>query len=81
MANLWTGSVKTNGEYQKLEELADVTFQNGNSYTIQIQNMAYLREGTVGEGFLVNSDIPFTYTAGADDLYIKTNYAVVNIAK
>lgn len=81
MANLATISVKTNGEYQNLGELADVTFISGNSYTIQIQNLAYLREGTVGEGFLVNSDNPFTYVASGNDLYIKANYAVVNIGE
>lgn len=80
MANLATIEVNTNGEYLDLAELADITFSSGNTYLIQIQNMAYIREGETGEGFLINSDKPFQYTAGSDDLYIKANYCVVNIA-
>ena len=51
MANLATIEVKTGGEYVDLAELADVTFTTGNSYQIQVQNLAYLREGSVGDGF------------------------------
>ena len=83
MANLYSGSIQTNGDYITLSEATDLTFTAGNKYTIQIQNLAYLREGTTGGGFLINSTIPITYTATSDDLYIKTNYqpAVVNIAE
>ena len=81
MANLATITVKTNGEYADLATLASVTFTSGNKYQIQVQNLAYLREGTNGKGFLITSDKPFTYVAGSDDLYIKTDYAVVNIGE
>lgn len=81
MANLATVEVNTNGEYLALGELADVSFTNGNSYTIQIQNPAYLREGTTGDGFFINDDKPFIYVAGAEDLYIKANNAIVNIGE
>jgi len=81
MANLATIEVKTEGEYADLSELADVTFTSGNSYQIQVQNLAYLREGTEGDGFLITSDKPFTYVASGADLYIKANYAVVNIGE
>lgn len=81
MANLWTGIIETNGEYVKLAEEADITFTEGNKYSIQIQNMAYLREGTIGEGVLINTLVPITYTATSDDLYIKSNFCVVNIAE
>jgi hypothetical protein len=84
MANLATISVSTNGEYQKLSTLADITFTSGNSYTLQIQGgMVYLREGTTGKGFLLTSSNPFTYVASGDDLYIKVDYnnAIINIAE
>ena len=81
MANLATVEVKTGGEYVDLAELADVTFTSGNSYQIQVQNLAYLREGSVGDGFLVNTDKPFTYVASGSDLYIKADDAVVNIGE
>lgn len=82
MANLATLEVKTAGDYEDLATLASVTFTADTSYTIQIQSQkpAYLREGSDGDGFLITSANPFTYTAGADTLYIKADYAVVNIA-
>lgn len=81
MANLFTGVIETNGEYVTLAEATDLTFTEGNKYSIQIQNMAHLREGTVGEGMLVDSLVPITYTATSDDLYIESNSCVVNIAE
>lgn len=81
MANLGTFTVQTNGTYKTLAEVTDLTFTEGNSYQIQILNMAYLREGTVGEGVLINNITPITYTATSDDLYIKANSCVVNIAE
>lgn len=81
MANLATIEVNTNGEYLDLAELADVTFTTDNVYCLQIQsNKAYLREGDIGDGILVPSIKPIQYTAKADTLYIKTDYAIVNIA-
>ena len=79
MANLFTGVIETNGEYINLSEATDVTFTSGNKYSIQIQNMAHLREGTIGEGMLVDTLTPITYIAGSDDLYIESNSCVVNI--
>lgn len=81
MANLFTDRIETNGEYVTLAEATGLTFTSGNKYSIQIQNMAYLREGTTGKGFFVNSDVPITYTATSDDLYIKAQSCVVNIAE
>lgn len=83
MANLYSGSIQTNGDYVTLASATSLTFTEGNKYSIQIQNLAYLREGTTGGGFLINTTTPITYTATSDDLYIKTNYqpAVVNIAE
>ena len=43
--------------------------------------MAHLREGTIGEGMLVDTLVPITYTATSDDLYIEAQSCVVNIAE
>lgn len=74
MANLWTGTVDTRGQYQNLETLSGLTFSSGTTYTIQGWNGDYyLREGETGEGFLVNTGEKVQFTASTDDLYIKTN--------
>lgn len=83
MANLATITVKTNGAYADLSELADVTFTSGNKYQIQVQfqKPVYLREGSVGEGFIVPNCDPFTWECQGDTLYINADYAKVNIAE
>lgn len=82
MANLYTGEINTNGEYKTLSSETGLTFENESKYTIQIQNSAWLREGTIGEGFYINNDTPFIYTTGDSALYIKTvAYCVVNVAE
>lgn len=83
MTNLYTGTIDTNGQYQTLASKTGLTFENDKKYVIQIQNAAWLREGTTGEGFLINCPLPIQYTKGTDDLYIKTyntRECVVNIA-
>lgn len=82
MTNLYTGTINTNGEYKKLETETGLTFENNTKYVIQIQNQANLREGTTGEGFLINSPMPVQYTKESADLYIKTTKlgSLVNIS-
>lgn len=82
MANLATIKVKTGGEYVDLAELAEVTFSSGSEYQIQVQfqKPVYLREGSLGEGFLVPDIKPTTWKCQGDTLYIKADYAIVNIA-
>lgn len=80
MANLFTGRIATNG-YETLASKTSLTFTADTKYTIQIQNVAYLREGTTGKGFIVDTTTPITYTAGSDDLYIKADSCIVNIAE
>lgn len=83
MANLKTVTINTNGEYQNLATLAGITFVQKENYAIQIQNPAWLREGTDGKGFLFNSDKGYTWKCTGEDLYIRTEYmpAVINIAE
>lgn len=81
MANLYTGEIDTEGQYKSLASETGVTFTADTKYTIQIQNSAWIREGETGEGFYINDSTPFTYTAGASTLYVKTlSNIVINIA-
>lgn len=83
MANLGTFEIKTDGDFATLASETSLTFTEDTVYTIQIlQNAAFLREGTVGDGFKITSPAPIQYKAGADDLYIRTGSAgcIVNIA-
>ena len=52
-----------------LSTLTEVAFEQNVTYQIQLLNPAYLREGLVGRGFLVNTTKPFLYLADAP-LYI-----------
>lgn len=82
MANLGTFNIDTHGAYDTLTNLTGLTFTSGNRYSLQVQNTAYVREGTLGEGFLIDNTSPFDWIAGEDDLYIKALYSssIVNIA-
>lgn len=84
MANLWTGTVDFDG-YKTITELSGITFEADTTYTIQVNGAAILREGEAGEGFIINTDTPFQYTAGVDDLYIAKegdNHTIrINIAE
>lgn len=82
MANLWTGVVQANAEYQDLSTLSSITFEEGTSYQIQCLNPCIVREGTVGGGFTIDNTKPFEFVAKGDDLYIKVsrNSCTVNIA-
>ncbi len=83
MANLYTGNINTNGKYVNLSTLTGVTFTEGTTYAIQIQNTAWLREGTDGQGFIFNKDKGYSWTCKGDDLYIRTTLAdaIINIAE
>lgn len=84
MANLYTGALEFDG-YKTVTELTGVSFTEGNTYTIQISNSAYIREGELGAGFLVSDNKPFQYIASSEDLYIRRlapqGVIVINIAE
>lgn len=71
MATSYTGTINTNGTFVDLATESGVTFTSGKSYTIQIQNLAYIK--LADAIFTIYTNDPFTYTAGSDSLYIKTN--------
>jgi len=69
MANLWTGTVNTK-EYKSLETLSSLTFTNDTVYTIQILGFAYIREGEIGDGNLIDRPIWIQYKHLGNTLYI-----------
>lgn len=67
----FTGEINTDGEFVTVASLTDISFVGGNTYSMQIQNGAYLK---VGDAIFFIGDEKFTYTAGTEDLYIKTTF-------
>ena len=77
MANLYSGSHSFTG-YKTLSELTGLTFESGKTYIIQIQNICYLREGTIGDGFLFNNINPFEWKYdGENNLYIGNKFVPI----
>lgn len=68
-----TLTVNTAGLWESVATLADITITSGKTYSMQIQNLAYLK--IADAEFTIYSDAPFTYKASDDDLYIKTDYS------
>ena len=83
MANLYSGTHTFSG-YKTLAELTGLTFEADKTYTIQIQNTCYLREGKIGEGFLFDNENPFEWKYdGENDLYIGNIFSkaiIINVA-
>lgn len=70
----YTGVVNTNGEFVSLATTTGFSFSEGNTYSMQIQNTAYLK---VGNAVFCFRDEKFQYKASSDDLKIKTYGDVV----
>lgn len=72
MANSFTGEINTHNEFVKVSDVADFTFIEGNIYTMQVQNDAYIK--IFDAIFYVSgSGEKFSYKAASSDLYIKTS--------
>lgn len=69
MVESYTGTIKTDGEWQSVETLTGVTFTVGNAYTMNVINSAEIK---VANAIFPVTNEKFQYKAGADDLYIKT---------
>lgn len=69
MAEGYTKTINTNGEFVNLTTDLGITFTSGKSYTIQVQNVADIKIANAIFS-LVNQE--FTYWAGSVDVYIKT---------
>lgn len=69
----FTGRVNTENVYQSIEELTGITFTVGETYSIQIQNLAYFK--IADAEFPIYTDDVWNFVAGSDTPYIKTNYS------
>lgn len=69
MTTSFTGKINTNNSYQNVSELTGVTFTSGKTYTMQVQNDAYLK---IDNAEFLFSNEKFQYKADGSDLYIKT---------
>lgn len=88
MANEAYVEVKPNTAYQNLATLAQISLSQGSTYTIQVTGdvMIIEADSTPTEGgFHINFPIPFQYTAGTGNLYVKNlreyESAFINIAE
>ena len=69
MVESYTGTIKTDGEFELVETLTGVTFTVGNTYTMNVINTAEIK---VANAIFPITNEKFQYKAGANDLYIKT---------
>ena len=67
----YTGTVNTNGEFSLIETETGVDFTAGTKYIIQVQNQAYVK---IADAVFNVSNEKFDYTAGTEDIYIRTTY-------
>lgn len=69
MANSFTGTINTNGEFISINELTGLTLTSGKTYSIQVQNIAEIK--ITDAIFTINNE-KFTWTQGNDAIYIRT---------
>ena len=82
MANLFSGIIKSNGNYKDLSVESGVVFEVGHDYQIQFSNKGFVREGEKGVGFNIYEAVPFTIRFKGDPLYVcSTGKLEVNIAE
>lgn len=82
-----TKFVNTNGEWEKADDIFDITLADDGKYSIQILGVAYVSYGAATPAkncFTINFSQPFTYEKKTgQDLYIKTDVcgATITIAE
>lgn len=86
MSNLWSGSIKTDGDYETLESIASISLTTDTTYTIQVVGKCYLCESSTTPtkgGFLVDHTMPVQYTKGTGTLYVRnlSTPCTINIAE
>lgn len=59
----------TNSSYETIASLASITLTQGKTYSMQIQNIAYIK---IADAEFCFKDEKFAFTQDADDIYIKT---------
>ena len=81
MANLYSGIIKSNGDYKDLSVESGVAFEVGKDYQIQFFNKGYIREGETGVGFCIYEAVPFTLRFKGDPVYVSSVGKIeINIA-
>ena len=70
MANLYSGTVKSNGRYLDLSVESGIAFEVDHDYQIQFFNKGYVREGDEGKGFYIFESTPFTIRFKGDPIYV-----------
>lgn len=58
----------TDTTYDTIANLANITLTSGKTYSMQIQNLAYIK--IANAEFVFNNE-KFQFTQGSDDIYIK----------
>jgi hypothetical protein len=82
MANLYSGTIKSNGRYLDLSAETGIVFEVGKRYQIQFCNKGYIREGEIGTGFTVFEANPFTLEYKGDPVYVcSTGKLEINVAE
>ena len=85
MAHLGKVTIATWNKFKKLSEISNIVLEDGKTYILQICNPAYVISSSVEPtdgGFYINNPQIFTYTkVGGEDLWLKSNYAILNIAE
>ena len=81
MANLYSGTVKSNGRYVDLSVASGIVFEVGHDYQIHFSNKWFVREGEVGTGFNIYEATPFTIRFKGDPIYVCSATKIdINIA-
>ena len=82
MANLFSGTVKSNGKYIDLQQATGVSFVVDNTYQIQFLNQGFIREGEEGKGFFMTSIEPFSLKFQGHTVYVSSSKDLgINIAE
>jgi hypothetical protein len=82
MANLYSGVIKSNGNYKDLSVESGIAFQVDHDYQVQFFNKGYIREGENGVGFCIYDANPFTIRFKGDPIYVSsTGKLEINIAE
>lgn len=85
MANLGIFKINTNGEYKTIEEVTDLSFEEGKTYFMQVQNVGGYLTTCISDttpqngGFIMQSGEKFKYTPlNGVNLYLNTNAGEYN---
>lgn len=68
----FTGLINTKGDYETVASLTGLTFTSGNVYTLQTNALTYVKVSDAE--FEVYDKKPYQFTAGSNDIYIKTDF-------